>query len=511
MNKKDLYRAIGGIDEKFIAEAETDLPKKVPAFPPALKWALPLAACFVIIAVIALPNLIKPMANSSNGAGSNGADSNGVLPPDVPFDEFSVEETYPDPPEEETYPDPPEAEIYPDPPEAVSLVSTEIKELQDLGIDGNISEAEFAFKLGEKLIAQNPKTEENFLYSPLSVWLPLAALTNAVDDMNRPALLEALGAKDATQEQINNYAQTILYRVSGEINKLYMENYQGPLKIANALFVSDRVTANQVFAQSFADNYLGQVFSVNFSAQYEAADRVNAWASEKTEGLIDRVVEPSAFNEETVAAIANAIYFSDRWKWEFKEERTAPGPFRAASGEVTANYMIREGDEQLYFEDDRIQAMPLHFLRDGDMWIILPKFETANGFLQSMTVPYFSVMQRYSNLRTGKLLLPKFEAENQIDLVEALQDLDVSIFTNELERLIENGFPVGIGSATQKTAIKVDEKGTTAAAVTVMVAPGATLPEQTEPFEMVCDKPFAFVLEKDGQILFMGAVNKPES
>jgi serpin B len=120
-------------------------------------------------------------------------------------------------------------------------------------------------------------------------------------------------------------------------------------------------------------------------------------------------------------------------------------------------------------------------------------------------------MQRYSNLRTGKLLLPKFEAENKIDLVEALQDLDVSIFTNELERLIENGFPVGIGSATQKTAIKVDEKGTTAAAVTVMVAPGATLPEQTEPFEMVCDKPFAFVLEKDGQILFMGTVNKPES
>jgi serine protease inhibitor len=29
-------------------------------------------------------------------------------------------------------------------------------------------------------------------------------------------------------------------------------------------------------------------------------------------------------------------------------------------------------------------------------------------------------------------------------------------------------------------------------------------------FRMVCDKPFAFVLEKDDQILFMGAVNNPD-
>jgi serpin B len=120
-------------------------------------------------------------------------------------------------------------------------------------------------------------------------------------------------------------------------------------------------------------------------------------------------------------------------------------------------------------------------------------------------------MQRDSSPRTGKLSLPRFEAENKIDLVEAMQEMDISIFGDELDRLLESGFPLGIGAATQKAVIKVDEKGTTAAAVTVMVAPGAALPEQTEPFEMVCDKPFAFVLEKDGQILFIGAVNKPES
>jgi serine protease inhibitor len=33
--------------------------------------------------------------------------------------------------------------------------------------------------------------------------------------------------------------------------------------------------------------------------------------------------------------------------------------------------------------------------------------------------------------------------------------------------------------------------------------------QPNEPFEMVCDKPFAFVLENYGQILFAGVVNAP--
>jgi serine protease inhibitor len=57
--------------------------------------------------------------------------------------------------------------------------------------------------------------------------------------------------------------------------------------------------------------------------------------------------------------------------------------------------------------------------------------------------------------------------------------------------------------------IKVDEKGTTAAAVTVIAAAGAGMPLPTEPFEMVCDKPFMFVLESYGQALFTGVVNNP--
>ena len=61
----------------------------------------------------------------------------------------------------------------------------------------------------------------------------------------------------------------------------------------------------------------------------------------------------------------------------------------------------------------------------------------------------------------------------------------------------------------QKAVIEVDEEGTTAAAVTLLMLCGSAMPEQTAPFEMICNRPFAFVLYGNGgEILFTGVVNQ---
>jgi len=70
----------------------------------------------------------------------------------------------------------------------------------------------------------------------------------------------------------------------------------------------------------------------------------------------------------------------------------------------------------------------------------------------------------------------------------------------------------------QRALIKVDEEGTTAAAVTVMQGATSAGPGDDKPktFEMICDRPFVFILceyTHDGgdQILFTGIVNDPNS
>lgn len=371
---------------------------------------------------------------------------------------------------------------------------------------------DFAFRLSAALAAQTGD-EKNLVCSPYSVWLPLAALVNAADEQNKAALLETLGAGGISEADINNAASRMLYSLTNQYNK-GEDGYHNPLKIANAIFVSNRATLKKDFAQTFMDYYRGSAMNVDFKSQ-EAVDTVNKWASDNTDGLITDIIEE--FDPNTIAAIANAIYFSDRWEWEFNPERTKEDIFHSPTGETTAFYMLREGDGQLYYEDDQIQAMPLSFRTNGGLYIILPKDGDAAGLLSSMTNEYFDTIQKGSSYATGRLLLPRFSIESDaMRLKDTLMALGVPLFApGSLTELVEET-PVRISRAVQKAAIKVDEKGTTAAAVTVMdMADGAAELEPTKPFDMNCNKPFVFVLygyTRDGgkQVLFTGIVNQPQ-
>jgi serpin B len=219
----------------------------------------------------------------------------------------------------------------------------------------------------------------------------------------------------------------------------------------------------------------------------------------------------------TAAAIANAIYFSDRWSREFNPQETKEGVFHASGGDTKAFYMKRQGYGQIYYEDDKVQAVSLGFTRNGGLYVILPKAGGAEDLFSSMTNDYFMEIQGNSFSAEGKLLLPRFSIENDVQgLKESLKALGVPLFEGEpLTGLIEE-VPLVMTSATQRALIKVDEEGTTAAAVTVMeMGPTSAGPQPGKPFEMICDRPFMFILydytyDGGGQILFTGMVNQPD-
>ena len=372
---------------------------------------------------------------------------------------------------------------------------------------------DFAFRLSAAL-AENAGNE-NFVFSPYSVWMPLAALVNATNTQHKATLLAALGAAGISQDDVNKTASRMLYNLTKERDK-GAEGYYNPLKITSAVFVGKNVTLRKEFAQDFMDFYRGSSINVDFSSR-NAVDAVNRWASENTGGLITNLVQK--FDPLTVAVIANAIYFSDDWKWKFDKEETEERVFHAPTGDTTACYMLHDGSNQRYYEDEKVQAICLDFKHNGGMYIMLPREGGAQELLSSMTNDYFKKIN--FDLAEGKLLLPRFSIENDIKgLKEALKLLGVPLFDKESAPLtgglIKENIPICLTDAIQKAVIKVDEKGTTAAAVTLMIA-GATSagPQPNKPFEMICDKPFVFILYEhtnDGgkQILFTGMVNKPE-
>ncbi|MDR1300009.1 MAG: hypothetical protein LBJ84_07165 [Oscillospiraceae bacterium] len=368
--------------------------------------------------------------------------------------------------------------------------------------------SDFAFRLSAALVEQTG--DENFICSPFSAWLPLAALTNATDDANREALLDALGAAGATAENVNKAASRMLYGL------LKQDGSKSPVQIANAIFVDNDRTLKQDFAQLFGDYYRGAAINVDFESP-EAIRAVNNWASKNTNGRIREVV--TDFDPRTVAAVANAIYFYSQWGWEFDPDETEEDAFYSPTGDETANFMLREGGGQSYYEDEAVQAMPLSFVAGGGLCIILPKDGDATGLLSSMTAEYFDEIRANAENATGTLLLPRFSIDSGVmSLRDILAALGVPLFDEDSAPLtgglIEEGNPVWLLDAVQRAFIEVDEKGTTAAAVTVMLPGDTGVPVEIEPevpFYMKCDKPFVFVLYADAGIvtvpLFTGVVN----
>jgi len=377
---------------------------------------------------------------------------------------------------------------------------------------------DFAFRLGAALLQD--AGHENFVVSPYSVWLPLAALLSATREQYRPALLQALGAQGIHAGDINRAASRMLFDLTNEMARRqgWGDGFErNPLLIANAIFVDGRLTPRTEFAQIFADFFRGELMSVDFRSP-DAVAAVNKWASDSTNGLISQVVQE--FDPLTVAAIANAIYFADAWRNEFDPGRTERDVFFSPAGESFAYFMQLERNDFSYFEDEHVQAVDLPFATGGGMTIILPRNADAAGFLSAMSSESFERMQGGFSVARGRLLLPRFSIENTIgNLSGVLIALGVPLFDEASAPLtgglIEENIPVWLTDAVQVAMIEVDEEGTTAAAVTVMMA-GTTafVPPPPVVFEMVCNSPFAFVLHRpthDGgrQVVFTGVVNRP--
>lgn len=117
---------------------------------------------------------------------------------------------------------------------------------------------------------------------------------------------------------------------------------------------------------------------------------------------------------------------------------------------------------------------------------------------------------------TVDLTLPRFSlTSGTFSVKEAMEALGITLTDSVNPHLtgLVDGEALYISDAVQKAMIEVDEDGMTASAATVMGIMRMSMPLETEPVEMVCDRPFAFVLTADGreagpQILFTGVVNQ---
>ncbi len=225
----------------------------------------------------------------------------------------------------------------------------------------------------------------------------------------------------------------------------------------------------------------------------------NDWVSEQTDGFITKT--PTVFNKNTQLDAMNVVYFKDTWKNGDKTLTDDTVTFNNADGTTTDVKMISESKDHHGLETDTAYGYQMSY-NDGFLFTaVVPKEDKT---LDDVDLMVFINDEARSTGSDAIFLMPEFEIENEItikgdNLGLALGGIDKSI-------LSESSEPPVIA---QVAKIKVDHTGTEAAAVTEVYMEAMAALEETEPVEIICDRPFYFYIKDNlnHDIAFIGIVD----
>ena len=211
--------------------------------------------------------------------------------------------------------------------------------------------------------------------------------------------------------------------------------------------------------------------------------------------------------------LINAIYFKGDWTYPFDKELTGEGDFYLEDGSTVEVQMMENHGDYKYGGNGDLEAVRLPYGRDVvSMYIILPlEDKDLDQAIEEITEHSWSEFMDSFAERDVNLKMPKFEIEYGIkDLLPALRSLGMGIaFTGNAD--FSGMHPdLYISRVDHKAVIEVNEKGSEAAAATVVEMKLTSAP--ADPVEFTVDEPFFFVIldDRTGSILFMGKVINPE-
>ena len=356
------------------------------------------------------------------------------------------------------------------------------------------------------------------LVSPLSVALALSMTANGAAGNTLAQFQDVLGGGVDLVELNTACAQL-------------MADYQGvggstKCAIANSLWVDPEGQIRDDFIGKCRGVFDAQVFSAELSDPGIVKD-LNGWVSKHTNKMIPRIInEP--FNENTALLLVNALYLKNKWLYEFDPLATYERVFHHEDGSTSRMDFLSKHDTELsYINGKGAQGVVLPY-DDGRLafFALIPDERPEDGTPFTMNCTPTELLgawlytldgdslTRLINNREDALFLsfamPKFTAEWKGNLEEILPllGLEDAFVPGAADFSSLGDSPEGyyISQVIHATKIEVNEKGTEAAAATVVAAEsGAAAPPQ-EGITLILDRPFLYGIVDlyTGVPLFLG-------
>ena len=375
------------------------------------------------------------------------------------------------------------------------------KAQQELVHNGNL----FALNLMKKVHAE--KEGKGWIMSPLSVQYALGMVLNGAKGETAAQISRTLGYGDSGTDEVNMFCKTLTDGI-GEVDPSTAINIANVLVYNTHNDGANGIRLEEPFVKALSDYYYAGIETFDFTTENQAAlARINAWSSEKTKGMIPKILEE--VGPDHLAYFLNAVYFNGMWANKFNKNYTSSKPFTKADGTKVDVDMMTQKEDFGYYEDEsgvKILSMPYG---NGafKMTVVLP--ESAKGLDNLVASLGEDFLERMKYLRTVEVdvKFPKFETASDVPLNDALKALGMELpFKEGADFTGMSLYADHISKVFQKARIKVDEEGSEAAAVTVVGMLEATAIPNPKYYFFHADRPFLYMISEKstGAILFIG-------
>ena len=351
----------------------------------------------------------------------------------------------------------------------------------------------------------------NHFFSPISIFVAFSALYEGAKQDTAEQMEQVFGFEPDEASRLN-----ATYSFISSLNR-GSEHFT--LEMGNAIWLAEWLKLYQSYSDIVRNTYLADIEIVGFIG--DGVKKINSWASEKTHEKIKKVLAPSDVDALTAMVITNAIYFKGTWVTQFAEEDTEKSDFWKSSSESIRTDFMNVLGAFNYTAADGVNVLEMPY--EGDrlsMLVILPDDIDGIGRVEDMLSADLVEQWRHEmGPIEVKVSMPKFRMETGYDLIPPLEELGMpDVFNATKADLTGIGIPLKPGyegrnmyvtKALQKAYVDVNEEGTEAAAVTVVVIGIESVPPPPPIF--TADHPFIFMIvdNESGTILFMGRVSDP--
>lgn len=365
---------------------------------------------------------------------------------------------------------------------------------------------EFAFDIYQRLAVPG----KNLFISPLSMTTAFSMVYAGSRGVTRKEIEKVFRFK-VTGDEMNSTWGGMLADMA---DRAKIGNYR--LDSANRIWIDKRFSLEDAFTDAMKKYYDAGSKQLDFAGNpEESRSTINTWVAKNTNDKITGLVPDGAVTKATTLVLTNAVYFLGNWEYPFNDKSTERADFFVTPAQKTAVSMMKNFGHFGYFENQELQALSLPYKTRGKsndalaMVIVLPKGRAGLAGLEKK-LSCDNWKKWTDGLESSEVYvhLPRFEVTSFAVLAETLRQMGMKNALSPQADYSGIAPNICINEAFHKAYVKVNEKGTEAAAATAIIMVKANGGKK---YTFRADHPFLFAIRdtKTNAILFIGRVIDP--